>query len=78
MASNFTLADCYVRRYDQPCWDCAKACGGCSWSAKLEPVPGWIAAERYIPYNSRTKTTTYKIMYCPEFEAEAPRDETCD
>lgn len=25
----------------QLCWGCAKACGGCSWSKRFEPVP-WL------------------------------------
>lgn len=28
---------------DQLCWECKNACGGCEWSANLEPVPGWTA-----------------------------------
>lgn len=69
----FTLADCMVKT-GQPCWDCAKACGGCSWSAKLEPIPGWTAREKSYPAHGMGQpTTTYAIKYCPEFEPEARR-----
>ena len=27
------------------CFDCQLAIGGCEWSAKFEPVPGWTAEE---------------------------------
>lgn len=72
MASDFTLADCMVKT-GQPCWDCAKACGGCVWSEKLEPVPGWVAHERVMSYNGKTTVTSYAIKYCPEFVPEVPR-----
>lgn len=41
MAADIKLSDCYIAPYSQPCWDCINACGGCLWSAKGEPVPGW-------------------------------------
>lgn len=54
----------------QICWRCAKACGGCSWSADLTPVPGWIAEKRSYPVEKGMKETSYIIRYCPEFEKE--------
>lgn len=73
MASNFTLSDCLKTPRSQPCWDCAKACGGCVWSEKFQPIPGWVATERPMSYNGKTKATSYAIQYCPEFEPEVPR-----
>lgn len=59
----------------QPCWSCAKACGGCRWSAKFEPVPGWDAEESTIKYNDGTpkapkirNVRSYIIKSCPEYE----------
>ena len=52
------------------CWDCEKACGGCSWSRNFEPVPGWKAKK--IRW-SRTKETTYMITKCPLFERTPDR-----
>lgn len=61
----------------QPCWSCAKACGGCAWSAKFEPVPGWDAKESTIKYNDGTPKTpkirnvrSYIIKSCPEYEPD--------
>lgn len=54
------------------CFDCAKACGRCSWSARFEPVPGWTAKPTAIKYFDDKKggvvfTQTYSITACPEF-----------
>ncbi len=49
MAADIKLSDCYIAPYSQPCWDCINACGGCSWSAKGEPVPGWKAEPAIVP-----------------------------
>lgn len=43
----------------QLCWTCAKACGGCAWSRRFDPVPGWKA--------ERTRMG-YSILACPEYE----------
>lgn len=78
MASDFTLKDCCVKPHAQPCWDCAKACGGCTWSEKLEPVPGWVAKKRvrYHKANGQMlEDVSYAIKYCPEFEPEVPDDQ---
>ena len=54
------------------CWDCRKACGGCSWSNYDErrPVPGWTAVETKI----RMKTDVFEpsciVIACPEFERD--------
>lgn len=76
MADSFTLADCLFRPRPQLCWDCKKACGGCSWSKNFEPVPGWQAEKRVL-YNAKIPVVSYHITACPEFEQEAPRDPTC-
>lgn len=55
----------------QPCWTCKKCYGGCSWSRKFEPVPGWDAT----PTNKGTPGNgtgnyyeSYDIHSCPEYE----------
>lgn len=85
MASNFRL-DELIRRYPsweketgeieyqskQLCWDCANACGGCEWSDRLEPVPGWDATptQRVLKYRRKGGTrveASYIIRFCPKF-----------
>lgn len=68
------------------CFECAKACGGCSWSAvdpktnkiKFEPVKGWTAEKRSLlvgfEQNRRRYVETYHITACPEFDQEKPRN----
>ena len=66
------------------CFDCARACGGCSWSAvdpetgkvRFEPVPGWTATP--ISINSRDRrgvhqTQSYHITACPLFVDDTRR-----
>ncbi len=78
MASNIVLAGCYIAPYSQPCWDCANACGGCPWSAKFQPVPGWDA-EPVIIRNHLNRgeenfsAKSYKIYACPQFRADPRR-----
>jgi hypothetical protein len=67
------------------CFDCKKACGGCSWSAvdpvtrklRFEPVPGWTAKKVWLQswhHGSRSREVeTYHITACPEFEPDKPR-----
>mgnify|MGYP004523284735 CR=1 FL=1 len=53
------------------CWRCRKACGGCSWSRKLEPVAGWRAAVTEPPKylcGSMRDIPNYCVIECPEFE----------
>lgn len=88
MASNFRLDD-LIRRYPswetesseieyqskQPCWDCANACGGCEWSDRLEPVPGWDAThtQRVLKCGGRGGTrieASFAIHSCPKFRRE--------
>lgn len=67
------------------CFDCKRACGGCSWSevddktgkVKFEPVPGWIAepTKLYLgeAHGVRKYGDTYKVMACPLFEEDRRR-----
>ena len=53
------------------CWNCGKACGGCSWSDYWEhsPVPGWKAEETKLKVNQGYETS-YAVIECPEFEPD--------
>lgn len=67
------------------CFDCQKACGGCSWSEidpstkkpRFEPVPGWTAEPIRMQIGNnqygKVMTDTYRITACPEFVADEPR-----
>ncbi len=61
------------------CFDCKKACGGCSWSEfdphtkqpAYKPVEGWKAIK--VPYligSGSGIDSTYYISWCPEFEPD--------
>lgn len=58
------------------CFDCARAVGGCPWSRRFEPVPGWKAKAitRSLGTNKGEYdghlVDTYEITACPLFEAE--------
>lgn len=52
---------------DTLCWFCDKACGGCSWSRKLEPVAGWDAKESKILSWNGDNVRSYTVFSCPEF-----------
>ena len=72
MAANIKLSDCLIAPHRQPCWDCANACGGCSWSEKGEPVPGWKAEPIIIRNNMGRdpddfSAKSYRIYACPKF-----------
>ena len=60
------------------CFDCQRACGGCSWSAcdpetgelLFRPVPGWTAEPSKLYSESKghkRETWTYRITACPLF-----------
>ncbi len=51
------------------CWGCKNATGGCSWSARLEPVPGWDAVTTAIKC-SGVPAQSYHVRACPLFEAD--------
>jgi len=54
---------------EQICWDCSKACGGCSWSDKsFTPVPGWDAEEDTDTRTYNKDIKAYRIFDCPQYE----------
>lgn len=55
------------------CWDCAKACGGCSWSKGLKPVCGWVAEQTMIKCTGCVPNMmpSYRVFTCPEFKRDA-------
>lgn len=55
------------------CFDCERACGGCSWSQDFTPVPGWTATPVYREAAHEGYQETYQITACPLFERSAPR-----
>jgi hypothetical protein len=73
----------YVTKDSQLCWDCNKACGGCSWSRDFIPVPGWKAVPTKILQCSQNGSgkarryccDSYEIYECPEFEPLIMSDE---
>lgn len=72
MAANIKLSDCLIAPHRQPCWDCANACGGCEWSSKFQPVPGWDASPVIQKFHGGGTprdylTGSYAIRACPKF-----------
>lgn len=53
------------------CWDCAKACGGCSWSKDYVPVQGWTATQKNMYYDKR-EIESYIVHECPMFTPDKP------
>ncbi len=51
------------------CWGCKNATGGCSWSARLEPVPGWDAVATAIKCTG-VPVQSYHVRSCPLFEPD--------
>ena len=74
------------------CFDCQKACGGCSWTEvdektgrqRFEPVPGWTARPVLLNLGmgwngERNMAETYHITACPEFlPDEQRRTDNCE
>lgn len=62
------------------CWQCRKACGGCSWTSwdfkrerpRFEPVEGWEAVPRmlYAADKARGGVQSYEVRHCPEFKPD--------
>lgn len=54
------------------CWDCANACGGCSWSNHWDhlPVDGWKAVETRVRMNNDDYEVSYIVLECPRFERD--------
>lgn len=54
------------------CWQCAKACGKCSWSGgKFVPIDGWEAKPTYIK-DQEGVIRSFLITACPEFVSDMP------
>ena len=51
------------------CWDCANACGGCSWSDHWlhTPIEGWTAIRNDLKTKEGETTESYIVFECPEF-----------
>lgn len=69
-----------TRKRQTLCWQCAKACGGCSWSSLAhKPVDGWAAERRDIYIrNKPDPLESYIVESCPEYvpdgrEHDAPK-----
>lgn len=65
-----------IRVGAQLCWTCLKACGGCAWSDRLEPVPGWTAVHVLMRYREGKRlrprdVESYSITACPEYVEDA-------
>ena len=55
---------------DKPtlCWQCANACGGCSWSdGSFTPVTGWTAKKTEINRHEGGVMSSYLVTRCPQF-----------
>lgn len=52
------------------CYDCANACGGCSWSRSFTPVEGWTATPSKIKNGDSVYIDTYHVTACPYFESD--------
>ena len=66
-----------TRKRQTLCWQCAKACGGCSWSRLAhKPVDGWTAERRdiYIQ-NKPDPLESYIVESCPEFVSDGKNHE---
>lgn len=55
-------------RKDTLCWDCANACGNCSWSRSFTPVKGWTANPTKIVDTHGRVTDSFHIIQCPEYK----------
>lgn len=58
------------------CWDCSRACGGCSWSRSFRPVKGWDAVPTKIASHSHNGDgeflrSSYAVISCPLFDRDA-------
>lgn len=53
---------------EQPCYTCAKFCGGCAWSERFEPVEGWEAIPTVIKQQWGREIPSFAILHCPQYE----------
>lgn len=51
----------------QLCWRCENACGGCEWSARFEPVPGWDAIATTRTVSGKFVEKSFSVRACPKF-----------
>lgn len=65
--SHETIRD---KRANTICWKCAKACGGCAWSDRAEPIEGWTAEQGVIKIEPGRYVETYEVVACPQFVYE--------
>lgn len=56
------------KNHIQPCCTCKNAYGGCEWSARFEPVPGWMAEKTILDSGAERYCESYRIDYCPKYE----------
>ena len=59
------------------CWNCAKALGGCSWSAgEFQPVDGWMAlptCQLELTPQGLQVIESFFIYGCPEYQPDERR-----
>lgn len=61
-----------MANFDQTiCWDCSKACGGCSWSDHFAPVNGWVAIPRKVYASNDGMASSFIVRECPMFDRDA-------
>lgn len=53
------------------CWDCANACGRCSWSHNFTPVKGWIVTPTKFNIHENKMINSYIVHKCPLFKKES-------
>ena len=53
-----------LRKGEQLCWTCGKACGKCLWSAFALPIYGWDA-KAIIVRDVAGDMNSYRIKKCP-------------
>lgn len=52
------------------CWNCANACGGCSWSKRLKEVEGWEATPTKVYQKKGEYIDSYIVHKCPLFKKD--------
>ncbi len=53
--------------FEQICWTCENATGGCEWSRSLDPVPGWTAEKLSSFGEAAVGKPRYRIFKCPKY-----------
>lgn len=53
------------------CWNCANACGKCSWSdGTFTPVEGWQAEHTKVRNAKFCYIESYRVISCPQFKSD--------